>query len=251
MEPHSPNSPAPPPTSQPQIHVVVRQTWLSRKPNTRSSIITAWLIFILILTSALYWKNYAGLESLMPASGEAVFIKKEYWRLWTTLFAHADVGHLLSNSLTFFVVGYFLIGYFSLWFFPIAGFAIGGLVNSITLLTMPPTVKLIGVSGVVYWMGGAWLVLYFLLDQRKTRTQRTLRALGVALGVFMPAAAFDPSISYLTHLYGFIAGVLSGTAYYFINKSKFKRAERKEIIVEQEPILPEQDQQQAPTNQNF
>lgn len=211
---------------------VIRRTWLSRAPSTRSGILIGWLLLLLILSSVFYWTDLWGLESLMPASGQAVFEKKEYWRLWSALFAHGDVKHLLSNCLTFFVVGYFLIGYFSLWFFPVAGFFVGGVVNYLTLKTYPPAVNLIGVSGVVYWMAGAWLILYFLLDLRKTKMQRALRALGVAIGIFMPASAFDPSISYMAHLLGFVFGIISGGIYYVFNRARFRKAVKVEYITE-------------------
>lgn len=208
-------------------------TWLNKKPKKSAGLLIAWVIFAVILACLTYWKNPSA-HGLMPASRFDVMGQQQYWRLWTTLFAHADPGHLLSNSLTLFVVGYFLIGYFSLWFFPVAALAIGGVTNWIALWTYPPEVRLIGISGVVYWMAGAWLVLYFFLDKTKTRTQRSLRALGVALAVFMPSSAFDPSISYITHLIGFVLGVLSGTIYYFLNKTKFTKAEAYEIISLQE-----------------
>lgn len=219
-------------TDENRSYSVVRQTWLSRAPSARAGILIGWLILFLILSSVAYWTDLWGLRSLMPASGQAVFEKKEYWRLWSALFAHGDVKHLLSNCLTFFVVGYFLIGYFSLWFFPLAGFFVGGLVNYLTLKTYPPAVNLIGVSGVVYWMAGAWLILYFFLDLRKTKMQRTLRVLGVAIGIFMPASAFDPSISYMAHLLGFVFGLLSGGLYYFLNRARFQNALKIERVFE-------------------
>lgn len=211
---------------------VIRRTWLSRAPSSRAGLLIGWLLLVLILSSVFYWTDLWGLEALMPASGQAVFEKKEYWRLWSALFAHGDVKHLLSNCLTFFVVGYFLIGYFSLWFFPVAGFFVGGVVNYLTLKTYPPAVNLIGVSGVIYWMAGAWLILYFLLDLRKTKMQRALRALGVAIGIFMPASAFDPSISYMAHLLGFVFGIASGGIYYFLNRTQFKKALSVEHVFE-------------------
>ncbi len=208
-------------------------TWLNKRPKKSAGLLIAWMILFVIIASIAYWNNLDA-RNFMPASRYEVMEQHQYWRLWSTLFAHADPGHLLSNSLTFFVVGYFLIGYFSLWFFPAAAIAIGGVTNWLALWTYPPEVRLIGISGVVYWMAGAWLVLYFLLDLTKTRTQRALRALGVALAVFMPSSAFDPSISYITHLIGFALGVLSGGVYYFLNKSKFKTAETYEVISLQE-----------------
>ena len=114
-----------------------------------------------------------------------------------------------------------------------AAFAFGGLTNWIVLSGYPPTVSLIGVSGVVYWMGGVWLSLYFALDKRRTRIQRTLRIVGVALGVFMPATAFDPSISYSAHLVGFILGLLYGVFFYFRHKDTFNRALVIETVVDE------------------
>lgn len=211
----------------------LQSTWLNRPPKKSAGLLTAWMILFLILISLFYWNNPNALR-LMPASRFEVMEQHQYWRLWSTLFAHTDPGHLLSNSLTFFVVGYFLIGYFSAWFFPVAAIVIGGVTNWLALWTYSPEVRLIGISGVVYWMAGAWLVLYFLLDITKTRTQRALRALGVALAVFMPSSAFDPSISYITHLIGFVFGVLSGAIYYYLNREKFKAAEVYEVISLQE-----------------
>lgn len=216
----------------PDIQIV--QTWLSRKPLWRASLIVAWSIFILLVASIAYWKDFQKASEWMPVFQSAITVKHEYWRLWTALFAHADLGHLLSNSLTYFVVGYFLAGYFSLWLFPVLAFAMGGLINYLVVMGYPADIRLVGVSGVVYWMAGAWLVLYFLIDKRKTFTQRTLRSIGVALGVFFPAAAFDPSISYKAHLYGFILGVLSGAVYWALNRKTFEKALVYEIRYEED-----------------
>lgn len=224
-----------PPPPAPTTYSVVRRTWLSRRPHFRASLLAAWMVFLLILSAVLYWKNVAGLSDLMPASGQSVFRDHQVWRLWTALFAHADVGHLVSNALGLFVLGYFLMGYFSLWFFPIAGLLIGGFANYLTLLSYAPETRLVGISGVVYWMGGAWLILYLLLDQQRTWPQRLLRAGGVALGVFFPSSAFDPSISYLAHLYGFLLGLVSGGFYYLLNRKTFLKALTVEQVVEDSP----------------
>jgi rhomboid protease GluP len=50
----------------------------------------------------------------------------------------------------------------------------------------------------------------------------------------MPAEAFDPNISYRSHLYGFISGVLFGYVFYLFNRKKILRAEIKEIVFEED-----------------
>lgn len=200
---------------------VVRSTWLNRKPSAQAWFLTAWTTVFVIFSSIAYWKNWLNAGSWMSASPELVFQKHEWWRLWTTLLAHGDAGHLASNSLLLIVLGYFLSGYFGAWVFPTLALLVGGITNAIVLTGYPSQVHLIGISGVVYWLGGAWLVLYFLIDQRRTYLQRALRSFGVALGVFMPASAFDPQISYQAHFVGFIMGVLSGAAIYLLQRKKF------------------------------
>ena len=68
----------------------ISQTWLSRKPLWRASLIVAWSIFILIVGSVFYWKDIGGAGSLMPFYQSALTVKHEYWRLWSALFADAD-----------------------------------------------------------------------------------------------------------------------------------------------------------------
>jgi rhomboid protease GluP len=211
---------------------VVRATWLTQKPHRLASLIAAWSLFFMIVGSALYWRDGLHASQWMIATAEAVFQKHEYWRLWTSLFAHADIGHLASNSLLFFVLGYFLYGYFGLLVFPTLAIAFGGLSNALTLLTYEPSVGILGMSGVVYWMGGFWLVLYLFLDKQRTYFQRTLRVGGVALGIFMPTSAFEPQISYKAHLFGFVIGVVSGAIYYFFRRDKFKTALIEETLTE-------------------
>ncbi len=216
----------------PQIYTVVRRTWLSRPPSSSAQLVTVLSLLSLILACALQWSNWRGSAELWPASHAAVFGKGEYWRLWTTLFAHADLGHLLANSLMFYILGYFLYGYFGGMVFPFAAFVMGGLTNLISVYTYPAETQLIGASGVVSWMGGAWLVLYFLLHTELSKTARALRSLGVALVLFAPSEAFDPNISHRTHMIGFLIGALSGFIYYRYRKTEFDAAEWRETLIE-------------------
>lgn len=218
---------------------VVKETWLSRKPSANGFFVSAMVTASLAVMSLLYWNDIFGALHWMPASGGEVFEKHQFWRLFTALFAHADEKHLVSNSFLFFVLGGFLNGYFRSFLFPILAFFFGALTNVIVLKTMSPTAHLLGASGIVFWMGGAWLTLYYLIDIRRSHRQRILRSLGVALVLFFPAEAFDPQTSYLSHLIGFIFGVAAGGAYYWHLAPLFQSAIQTEMVQEihDEPIL--------------
>ncbi|MES2857116.1 MAG: rhomboid family intramembrane serine protease, partial [Bdellovibrionota bacterium] len=159
------NSPSPiQPTSTDREWKVVRQTWLTRKPHSEASTVAIISTLLLSFGSVSAW-NWAQVSAWATASAERVFEKHEYWRLWTTIFVHSDLQHLLSNLFLFFILGFFLNGYFGVLVFPLAALALGGIANALSLMTYRPEIELVGASGVVYWMGGAWLVLYFFLSR--------------------------------------------------------------------------------------
>jgi len=216
------------------MEIVVRENWLTQKLSSLDLLKAALATSLLFIGSLLYWNESLGVTELMSANGTQVFENHQYWRLWTTLLAHGDFRHLLSNAALFLVLGTFLTGYFGSWVFPLTAMAFGGMVNHFVLQSMPPGVAVIGASGVVYWMGGFWLTLYLLLDSRRRLSQRLLRAGGVSLGIFMPTEAFDPTISYSSHFIGFFFGIAFGLLYYAWRRPEFQSAEVREILWEEE-----------------
>lgn len=218
-------------------HTVIRATWLSRKLDAAAPQLAGAVALLLWVGAMLYWTDQGHAAQWMAATRAQVFEQRQWWRAWTTLFVHADIRHLLSNSLLFFVLGTFVNGYFGPLIFPLMAFAMGGITNLWVLNNMRADTELIGVSGVVFWLGAFWLILYFVLDRRRTWVQRFLRAGGVGLGLFMPAEAFDPSISYASHLVGFVSGLFCGAIYFFCLRRRLRAAEVIEIVNESDEIL--------------
>lgn len=219
-----------------EIKTYIKENWLTKEPTREGLNPTLYLMSLLLLASFIYLNNFFSSQSWMSASGEEVFAKKEWWRLWTTLFAHGDLPHILSNLFLFFPFSYFLIGYFGPYFFPLVGFLVGGLVNFIVLKTMPEHVSLIGVSGVVYWMGGAWITMSWLIDTRETFMRRLVKAGAVSLILFMPDS-FKPEVSYMSHFLGYFFGVISAAIFYRLYKRKFKSAEVIEEICDDDDYI--------------
>jgi rhomboid protease GluP len=204
-------------------HVVVRQNWLTRKPNPNAIYVTYILALILVAAG-----NFSDWLSATP---HEVFGLKEYWRAWSALFAHADLGHLMSNSMILLPLAHFLTGYYGLLFFPFSGLFVGGLVNLLVLKTMPAQTSLLGISGVVNWMGAAWLTLFILIDRRESIRRRYAVAIMLVMMLFVPDT-FRPEISYLSHFIGFVFGVLSALIYYFIYRREIESYEVREVIDE-------------------
>ena len=218
-----------------EVKTYIKENWLTKNPKRDGLNPTLLLMSLLLATSFIYINDFFNAPQWMSASGELVFVKKEWWRAWTTLFAHADLSHILGNLFLFFPFSYFLIGYFGLSFFPVFGLFVGGLVNLVVLSTMPEHVTLIGVSGVVNWMGGAWLALAWLVDRRESKGRRVLKVVAITIVLFIPDS-FKPEVSYLSHFLGYFAGIFSAILFYFINR---KSILSEEVIEE----IPEEDDQ--------
>jgi rhomboid protease GluP len=98
---------------------------------------------------------------------------------------------------------------------------------------MPLNISLVGVSGVLYWMGGSWLALYWLIDKRESKGRRVLKVIAVTIVLFVPDS-YLPNISYISHFLGYFAGVFSGILYYLIFRNKILSAEVIEQISDEE-----------------
>jgi rhomboid protease GluP len=216
--------------------ISVKENWLTAPPSPYSEVITALTALALFVLSSFYFRDFAGANGWMAASGREVFERGEYWRLWTTLFAHADMGHLLSNAFLFVPLTYMLSSHYSLWYFPFAGLLLGGFTNWLVLQTLPPQAYLIGISGVVYWMGSSWLTLYLLIDRRDRLRRRIGAALFLTLMLFVPET-LKPEVSHLSHFLGYAIGVASALLYYRLNRRRFLAAEVREYICEPEGPL--------------
>ncbi|MGZ3694484.1 MAG: rhomboid family intramembrane serine protease [Bdellovibrionota bacterium] len=221
-------------TEEPRIIRKIRANWLTRKPDPNAFFVALLSSLLLALGAFFFWSNFLQSQAWMTGIREQVYGHREYWRAWTALLAHGDLGHLLSNEVLFFAFAYLLFGQFGAWAFPGAALFFGGITNLLVLRTMPPAAELLGISGVVYWMGGAWLALYFLLENRDRFSHRAIKAVGVGVVLFIPETIY-PNVSYLSHFIGFLLGTGWAYFYYRWNRKKFMGAVLIETSIE-EPV---------------
>ncbi len=107
----------------------------------------------------------------------------------------------------------------------------GGVTNFFVIQLMPENISLIGVSGVVYWMGAAWMTLAFLIDRREKLSKRLIKSIGIMMILFLPDV-YKPEISYSSHFIGLILGMFSGIILYQVFKTRFLKAE----VIEYVPV---------------
>lgn len=205
------------------------ENFLSKKRFSHSGIITAVMLALCILASRYYWQ-FEGLDNRPLAANTVwVFESGEYWRLFSTLFVHGDPGHLLSNSLMFALMGFFVHRHYGPWVFPTLCLVMGALINIIVLHSMRSGIYIVGISGVVYYLWGFWLILYICIQRHIGLNRRLMKVVAISLMILVPSS-YDPQVSYLSHGVGLLFGIITGSLYFLVRKSFIRSFEKWEPV---------------------
>ena len=190
--------------------------------TTRSQLRNAPAVLVLILLTVVVflfeisvgdWNDPEVLHRIGALEPYAVVVQGEYWRLFTALFLHGGFTHLFFNVFALYVLGpplersigtmRFVLCYL------ISGLASGAGVVGLTLIGLVHPVQLVGASGCIMGIVGAWAG--FLMRHRHAPHAKQ-RLANVAMIVAIQVA-FDlstPQVSMSAHLCGLIAGFFLG-----------------------------------------
>lgn len=209
------------------------KTMLSQRPSADAKWAAALATLIMTVATLLFWR----FDLAWTAEFDSVFKNLQLWRLATSVLIHADIGHLLSNLLMFWIFSYFIFGYFGFAVFPVITFGLAVAVNAVVVLTYAPGVELLGASGWVYILGGFWLAEYFLIQRQYSVANRLMRVTGIALVIFVPSTLVATT-SYRAHAIGFATGVLAAVAYFLKHKKNIRDQEVYKTTVIEDIINP-------------
>ena len=179
-------------------------------------------VFIIILLNAAAfifeisfgnWTDPEVLHQLGALEPYAVVVQGQYWRLFTALFLHAGFLHLLFNLFALYVLGPPLERSIGALRFAIC-YLISGLISSagvvvLTVIGIVQVTQLVGASGCIMGIVGAWAG--FLLRHR--HTPHAKQRLGNVLMIVAIQTAFDlstPQVSMAAHLCGLFSGAVLG-----------------------------------------
>ena len=126
----------------------------------------------------------------------------EYWQLFTSMFIHASIVHLVGNMLFLLIFGLRGEEMFSLPEF-LTIYLVGGLVGNILSLSFGPNYVSVGASGAIFALFGA-SVIY----GRGSVRQSILGALVYAFFLFFISSG--EGVNILAHLGGLVFGLLLG-----------------------------------------
>lgn len=131
----------------------------------------------------------------------------EPWRMLTVAFVHSTSSpfHLLFNMYALWLFGRILEHLLGRWRF-LALYLISGLGGSVAVLLLAPTSAVVGASGAVFGLFGAFFIIQRRLGARSMQ-------LIVVIGINLVIGFVIPGISWQGHVGGLIAGSLVGLVY--------------------------------------
>jgi membrane associated rhomboid family serine protease len=145
-----------------------------------------------------YSPQFTDLQHYYP-NGQLAF---EPWRMLTAAFLHSSFLHFAMNTLTLWIFGRALE--------PIIGplrfamlYLVSGLGGSLAVALLAPGSWVIGASGAVFGLFGAW----FLVLRKRGQD---LTSMLVLIGINVALSFINPGVSWQAHLGGLVIGFLCG-----------------------------------------
>jgi membrane associated rhomboid family serine protease len=190
--------------------------------TTRSQLRNAPAVLVLVLLTVVAflfeisvgdWNDPEVLHRIGALEPYAVLVQGEYWRLFTALFLHGGFTHLFFNVFALYILGpplersigtmRFVLCYL------ISGLASGAGVVGLTLVGLVHPVQLVGASGCIMGIVGAWAG--FLMRHRHApHAKQRLANVGMIVVIQVAFDLSTPQVSMSAHLCGLIAGFLLG-----------------------------------------
>jgi membrane associated rhomboid family serine protease len=177
----------------------------------------------LVFLSTAWMISYLGWNRITPdyysLSLNSILRDHEYWRILSSLFAHANIQHFASNLLILSVIGWYLFEYYGFILFPVASLVCGMAANLTAVYFYGGDIHLVGASGMVYAMASLWLILYVRFHTGHGLGMRIFRATAFSLAMLFPTT-FSLEVSYIAHAAGFFYGIITAVVLGFFIKVK-------------------------------
>lgn len=176
-----------------------------------TSVLIGLNVVIYIILNMLLLQNGIDVISNLDNSWIAVKWNGEYYRIFTSMFLHADLNHLLNNMFVLFIIGKRYEESEGRFRFSLVYF-LGGILASIASLSynmiMRNEIVSLGASGAIFALIGASVASVVKYKNKlKTISKKQM----ILFAVFSLYAGFaNTSTDNIAHLGGFVSGFLIG-----------------------------------------
>lgn len=154
--------------------------------------------------------NMKVLVEMGALTGQYTIQYGEWWRLFTAMFLHGGMTHILMNMFSLYLIGRGVELYFSRSAY-VSIYLFSGLLGGLASLAMHPHGVGIGASGAIFGVFGA-LAGFFLAHRQKipAHSQRFMKDFGIVLGINLVMGLSIPSIDVSAHIAGLLVGLVGG-----------------------------------------
>ena len=169
-------------------------------------------LFSAFLSQSLIDMDMQTLVDMGALYGPLTVLKGEWWRLFTAMFLHGGMTHLLMNMFSLYLIGrgaemYFdTKSYLSIYFF-------SGLIGGLVSLYMHPVSVGVGASGAIFGVFGA-LAGFFLAHREKiaSYSKAFMKDFAIIIVINLVIGFSIPSVDVSAHIGGLIIGFIGGFA---------------------------------------
>jgi len=141
---------------------------------------------------------------LLAQESDLFFGFRFYWQIFTALFVHFSILHIVFNMYGLYYFGRLNEMHFSTGQYLVIYFGSGLLGNLFSLYLLPPNIASGGASGAIFGLVGAYVAI-----------ERKMRNMGMALlyAVLIFIQSSGPGVNIFAHLFGLVGGLVLGLAF--------------------------------------
>ncbi len=134
----------------------------------------------------------------------------EWWRLFTAMFLHGGMTHILMNMFSLYLVGRAAEMYFDTKSY-LSIYLFSGLLGGLASLYMHPASVGVGASGAIFGVFGA-LAGFFLAHRDKiaTHSKAFMKDFAIIIGINLVIGLSIPSVDVSAHIGGLVVGLIGG-----------------------------------------
>ena len=148
------------------------------------------------------------------------FTEPEPWRMVTSLFLHGSILHLALNMYTLLLFGQILERALGRWRY-LTLYLLSGVGGSVGVLLIAPSIAVLGASGAIFGLLGAFFVIQRHLGANSVQ-------LVVVIGLNLVAGFIIPGIAWQAHLGGLVVGALVA---WIMTRTRQRRQQRAQILL--------------------
>ncbi len=170
---------------------------------------------VVYLFSALFSGSIADMDMQVLVDMGALYgpltvLEGEWWRLFTAMFLHGGMAHILMNMVSLYIIGRGMEMYFDAKSY-LSIYLFSGLLGGLASLYVHPESVGIGASGAIFGVFGA-LAGFFLAHRKHIggHTRAFMKEFAVIIVINLVIGFSIPSVDVSAHIAGLVVGFIGG-----------------------------------------